>query len=143
VELKKPAVREPAPRVVACEDVRVAARLVRACRACLARHHLACWGEAGACATCGRANFIVTERQAPASRARVIAMTMIGALIAASGGSVPSGCLSALIVGEIWPYDSFSHALALPLFLLLFLGGTGIFAYAGGWVAYQLSRRRP
>ncbi len=38
------------------------------CRACLSRHHAACWGEGNACASCGAAEFLSAP---PADAARV------------------------------------------------------------------------
>lgn len=37
-------------------------RTGRVCAGCLARHHDACWREAGACASCGQGAALVSER---------------------------------------------------------------------------------
>ena len=38
-----------------------------ACKACLARHHVPCWGEGGACSACGDTHFLISPetRAAP------------------------------------------------------------------------------
>jgi len=56
-----PTVANSPTRCPFCHDqVDVEARWV-ACRACLARHHPECWGEAGACAGCGVATCLAED----------------------------------------------------------------------------------
>lgn len=73
-EEKPRATAEPLAAVAPRDDVRVASSRARcpfchadvdadaadwvACKGCLARHHLPCWGESGACATCGEHRFL-------------------------------------------------------------------------------------
>jgi hypothetical protein len=150
----RPVIREPAPDVVERNDVHVAGSLARcpfchanlsadenewvACRGCLARHHLGCWGEVGACSTCGRTDFMsaFTRRQ-PIPFRRVLVPTVIGALLGATGAGVPFGCLS-LVVLDCLLRGSRMSDVPVPVAFLL---GAGIFGWAGGWVAYKLTQR--
>jgi hypothetical protein len=65
-------------------DVDVAGADWVACKGCLARHHLACWGESGACATCGLPRFLPAASTTRAKRStrglRVVAGVAIAAL---------------------------------------------------------------
>lgn len=147
----KPTAREPAPVVIERDDVRVAASRTRcpfchssfaddewvACRECLARHHVACWGENGACATCAATRFIIGDRGVASSRARVIATTIVGASIAALVGTIPFGCLLGMAVETVAKICVGCSSDALGI--AAFVGGGAICAYAGGWVAYRLS----
>ncbi len=62
-----------------------------ACRGCLARHHVACWGEGGACSACGEKRFVssVPARKAPA---RSSTSSVAGVAIA-----LGIGCVSLLV----------------------------------------------
>jgi hypothetical protein len=100
-----------------------------ACRTCLARHHLGCWGEAGACSICGKHTFVgdgVSSRP-PRAAFAVIAITMLGATLAGLISFVPFGCLGA----------AFGKELGLVVLVL----GVGVSVLFGGWLTHQLARR--
>src|SRR4051812_3384698 len=75
-EKKADAPPEPAPPVAPRSDVIVRGGATRcphchanvdsdqdawaACQKCLARHHLACWGEGGACGACSEKRFVTS-----------------------------------------------------------------------------------
>ncbi|MBI3724999.1 hypothetical protein HY251_13750 [bacterium] len=86
-KLEKPEATELPPEAPPREDVRVLSSAIRcpychsdvspetadwvACKSCLARHHVACWGENGTCSTCGHAKFLPatpSSRRAKSSR---------------------------------------------------------------------------
>jgi hypothetical protein len=99
-KLEKPIVVEPAPEFASRDDVRVDASPLRcpfchasvaavaldwvACKACLARHHAACWSESGACASCGDQLFLPArsaKRRLPGvSLAVVLAVALVSGL---------------------------------------------------------------
>ncbi len=70
-----------------------------ACRGCLARHHVACWGEGGQCAACGEKRFVSsapTRKNAPrATEARMkilvvmIAFLSLGLVVSLRGRPAP------------------------------------------------------
>lgn len=91
--LEKPVVRE-APEAVPSRDVHVVASPTRcpychddvapersdwvACKACLARHHVACWRENGACGTCRQTSSIAARGE----RTRSGALPLLAAIVA-------------------------------------------------------------
>ena len=56
-----------------------------ACAACLARHHAACWGEGGACGTCGERRPLASRPAAPRRLPRLVLVGAAG-LAAVLGG---------------------------------------------------------
>ncbi len=116
-----------------------------ACRGCLARHHLACWGEAGACSTCQRTDFMpATTAREPVPLRRVLVPTAVGALLGAIGGGPSFGCLG-LCVAELLlrglAGEGADHKVEAGLAAVSFALRGAIYGYAGGWVAYKLARR--
>lgn len=95
----KPSVHEDPPEVSPRDDVRVGASLLRcpychdaveasghkwvACKACLARHHSACWKERGACATCGGVVFLSARLAERRLSRKALAIAIAAALLAA------------------------------------------------------------
>ncbi len=51
-----------------------------ACRGCLARHHVSCWGEGGACSACGEKRFVssVPARQPARAQSNRLAFVLVG-----------------------------------------------------------------
>jgi hypothetical protein len=76
-------------------DVDIAGADWVACKGCLARHHLACWGESGACATCGLPRFL----PAVATRARP-RRSLAGQLVGAAAIALTAGAF--LWVAHDW-----------------------------------------
>lgn len=102
---KPPAERPASPEEPALrDDVHVAASRARcpfcheavspeatdwvACRGCLARHHVGCWGEHGACSACGEAKFLPATPGRARSSARPRAALIVGLLVALFTGGV-------------------------------------------------------
>jgi hypothetical protein len=147
--------RRPAPRFVERGDVRVARSLARcpychegvasdaeawvACRGCLARHHLACWSESGACSTCGRHDFLLASHVDPVQGWRRWAPALIGAVLAGGAGLVPCWLLGACaawvachVIGE---------SLGCTFGFLVGVAAGLVCLHAGGWVGWKLSGR--
>lgn len=116
----------PAPEVVARDDVRVPASPVRcpfchtdispdatdwvACKACLARHHVGCWGEHGKCSSCAQDKFLPAtpgrrERAnaRPSRPARIVKAVVLGGVLALAFASGRSTLPRATPVAENAP----------------------------------------
>src|SRR5688572_12934278 len=59
------------------EGVSSVASDVAVCKACLARHHSACWGERGACAACGQRRAFTDARPWMGSGRAVVVATVL------------------------------------------------------------------
>lgn len=76
-----------------------------ACAACLARHHAACWDEAGRCGACGHAARLTAEAPAAprAHSGRAVAATLVGVVVAVlvAGGMWVSSARRAAMSKEV------------------------------------------
>lgn len=104
--MKKPAPTAPLPSPAAlvlslaginrcpyCHDtVSVDGMDWRACAGCLARHHESCWGESGACGSCGGQASLTRSSTRPARRIPVLlaAFVLVGLALVAAFAFVPT-----------------------------------------------------
>jgi hypothetical protein len=81
-----------------------------ACKACLARHHVPCWGEGGACSACGDTHFLISpevktapEQLAPeqvTSYVHTGYYASLGLIIGGTLGAVAGGCFAGHLLGQ-------------------------------------------
>lgn len=119
------------------ESVRAESEPSILCRGCRARHHLACWGHAGACAGCGRTDFLPTTNPTERRGLRWGWLPVLGAGVLGGSVGVVPGVLVWLL--GVWLAESCKRDfVGIVVCWGAFPVGVALCAFAGGWAAWRL-----